>query len=48
MFAIARDPKAKCPECVLLIVATTGNDAEIGAFVYSRTRGRVPLSRRVG
>jgi integrative and conjugative element protein (TIGR02256 family) len=45
MLAIARDPMAKCPECVLLILATGQDRAELGAFVYSRIRGRTPLSR---
>ena len=45
MLAIARDHRAKCPECVLLILASRRNQVELGAFVYSRTRGRVGLQQ---
>ena len=43
--AIAKDPKTKCPECILFIVAgTVSNFNEIGVFVYSRKIGKVKLS----
>lgn len=46
MLGIARDLTAKCPECILVIVAEHKEAAaEFGVFVYSRTRGRVILSR---
>jgi integrative and conjugative element protein (TIGR02256 family) len=46
MFAIASAAEAKCPECILMIVATNGDRAELGVFVYSRTRGRIEMKIR--
>lgn len=46
MGEIARDPDARCPECILVLVALNGDDVERGVFVYSKTRGRVKLVRR--
>lgn len=47
--AIARDPAARCAECILIIVALGGfvhDDAvSLGVFVYSRTNGKVVLAR---
>jgi hypothetical protein len=43
MFAIAREPKALCPECLLVIFATDKERDQIGVFVYSRSRGRIDL-----
>lgn len=49
--AIARDPSARCAECVLIIVALAcgrdGDAVDTGVFVYSRTRGRVVLAREL-
>jgi len=45
MNAIARHEEARCPECVLVILAVTPTDARSGVFVYSRARGRVTMSR---
>ena len=43
--AIAKDPNTACPECLLIIVGhTLSNVDEIGVFVYSRKRGRIPLA----
>ena len=43
MFAIAKNRKALCPECLLVILAIRGEDVRLGAFVYSEKRGRVDL-----
>jgi integrative and conjugative element protein (TIGR02256 family) len=45
MLAIARDPQARCPECVLVLVALRGTIANTGVYVYSRERGRVDLRK---
>lgn len=42
---IARDPDARCPECILVILALTDTDADLGVFVFSRTRGKIVLRR---
>lgn len=42
---IVRDVTARCPECILVIVALGGARVERGVFVYSKTRGRVSLLR---
>ena len=43
--AIAKDPNTACPECILIIIGhTLSNVDEIGVFVYSRKRGRIPLA----
>ena len=42
---IAKDPNTKCPECILILIGhTLSNVDEIGVFVYSRKRGRIPLA----
>ena len=41
--AIASDPSARCPECILVILAVTERAAECGVFVYSRREGRIQL-----
>jgi integrative and conjugative element protein (TIGR02256 family) len=46
MAAIAEDARAKCPECVLVILAVTPDDARAGVLIYSRMRGRVVLTRK--
>ncbi len=44
--AIASDLETNCPECILIIFGgTLSSPTEMGAFVYSRTQGRVNLSR---
>jgi proteasome lid subunit RPN8/RPN11 len=43
--AIARDRKALCPECILVILALDEQAADIGVSIYSRARGRVALLR---
>jgi proteasome lid subunit RPN8/RPN11 len=43
---IARDAAARCPECILVLVALQGDRVARGVFVYSNTRGRVSLERR--
>jgi hypothetical protein len=44
--AIASDPEANCPECILIIFGgALSSPTEMGAFVYSRTQGRVNLNR---
>ena len=44
-FAIAKDPKTACPECILIIIGhTLSNIDEIGVFVYSRKRGKILLA----
>ncbi len=45
MEGIARDASARCPECILVIVALDGERVERGVFVYSKARGRVTLGR---
>lgn len=40
---IANDSQALCPECILVILAINAGAAELGVFVYSRTRGQTPL-----
>jgi len=47
MGGIARDPVARCPECILVLVAINGDAVERGVFVYSKARGRVKLVRRI-
>ena len=43
--AIATNPTAQCPECILVIVAVGAEgNMKIGALVYSRARGRIDLS----
>ena len=43
--AIAKDTNTDCPECILIIIGhTLSNVDEIGVFVYSRKRGRIPLA----
>ncbi len=42
---IARDPSAHCPECILVILAFADQDADLGVYVFSRTRGRIVLGR---
>ena len=43
--AIAKDTNTKCPECILILIGhTLSNVDEIGVFVYSRKRGRIPLA----
>lgn len=45
--AIAGDPAAECPECILLIVGGHCPDSpDLGVFVYSRTSGRIELHPR--
>lgn len=42
--AIAKDKNTACPECILILIGhTLSNVDEIGVFVYSRQRGRIPL-----
>lgn len=44
MMAIARDPKAECPECVLIIISIGAQTSEKAIYVYSREKNRsVPL-----
>ena len=44
-FAIAKDTHTACPECILIIIGyTLSNVHDIGVFVYSRKRGRIPLA----
>lgn len=40
---IAVDPKAQCAECIFVILGLRGQTAELGIYVFSRTRGRVDL-----
>lgn len=42
---VARDAGAQCAECILLIVAVDPDHADVGAWVFSRERGRVDLAR---
>ncbi len=43
--AIAKDANTNCPECILVLIGhTLSNVDEIGVFVYSRKRGRIPLA----
>lgn len=44
MMAIAEDPAARCPECVLVILGYSDSCARLGAFVYSVRNGRVDLN----
>ncbi len=46
MGGIARDASARCPECILVVVALEGECVERGVFVYSTTRARVALTPR--
>ena len=41
--SIARDPRSDCPECVLIILAFSRADVELGVYVYSSSQGRVML-----
>ena len=42
--AIASDPAADCPECILVIVGGRPEEAPgLGVYVYSRERGRLDL-----
>lgn len=43
MMAIARDPKAECPECIEIIVGISAQTTEKSVYVYSRERNRVEL-----
>lgn len=44
--AIASDPRANCPECILVVFGgDLSSPTEMGAFVYSRTQERVNLNR---
>jgi integrative and conjugative element protein (TIGR02256 family) len=45
MMAIAQDMNALCPECVLVLLAGTPGHMATGVFVYSRSRGRLRLTR---
>jgi integrative and conjugative element protein (TIGR02256 family) len=42
--SIARDSKAQCPECLLVILGGNSTAPDLGVFVYSRKRGRIVLS----
>ena len=43
--AIAKDTNTKCPECILILIGhTLSNVDEIGVFVYSQKKGRIPLA----
>ena len=43
--AIAKDTNTACPECILILIGHTLSSVdEIGVFVYSRKRGRIPLA----
>lgn len=46
MTAIAKDERALCPECVLVILAVDPTRVSTGVFVYSRTHGRLTLVQR--
>jgi integrative and conjugative element protein (TIGR02256 family) len=46
MFSIAKNPKTLCPECILVILAIHEHGERVGAFVYSRARGRVDLKEQ--
>ena len=44
LLEIAKDTNTKCPECILVLIGHTLSKVdEIGVFVYSRKRGRIPL-----
>ncbi|WP_437594949.1 Mov34/MPN/PAD-1 family protein [Sorangium sp. So ce1000] len=43
--AFACNPKALCPECLLVVVSVTPAVVELGVYVYSATQGRVILHR---
>lgn len=45
MMDIAADPEARCPECILVLVAFNAAGAETAVYVYSKARGRVALER---
>lgn len=43
---IAEDTNTACPECILILIGHTLSSVdEIGVFVYSRKRGRIPLAQ---
>lgn len=44
MIAIAQDVRARCPECVLVIVAVDAARVSTGVYVYSRSHGRTALA----
>jgi integrative and conjugative element protein (TIGR02256 family) len=43
MFAIASDPKSRCPECILIIASVVTGDVAVRAYVYSRRLVRIDL-----
>lgn len=45
MQEIADDPRALCPECILVILGLTMDENSTGVYVYSRTRRRIRLMR---
>jgi hypothetical protein len=43
MFAIAMDPKNRCPECILIIASVISKDVSMRVYVYSRRGFRCDL-----
>jgi integrative and conjugative element protein (TIGR02256 family) len=41
MMAIARDQKAECPECILIIIGIGAQSSEKSVYVYSRAKNSV-------
>lgn len=46
MFAIATDPKNRCPECVLLLASVVAGGVAMRAYVYSKRLVRIDLFER--
>lgn len=47
MMQIASDPKAQCPECLLVIFGLNDPAVDLGVYVFSQKRGRIDLQRIV-
>lgn len=45
MQAIANDPRARCPECILVLLEVEPEDIQLAVYVYSSSRGRLILQR---
>lgn len=46
MFAIASDPKNRCPECILVIASVISDDVSVRVYVYSRRGSRADLTEQ--